>query len=84
MTNDLDSKPGRVQISMWDRQGYWITIKNWNPPKTIGEPPHDNMRVFRELFVGLLLLALSAIICREGRGRGVRYHKPDPFMFLAE
>jgi hypothetical protein len=84
LTNDLDSKPGRVQISMWDRQVYWITMKNWNPQTTIGEPPHANIRAFLELLVGLVLLVLSAIIWREGRRRGIRYHKYDPFMFLAE
>jgi hypothetical protein len=84
LTNDLDSKPGRVQISMWDRQIYWITMKNWNPPTTIGEPPHANIRAFLELLVGLVLLVLLAIIWREGRRQGIRYHKYDPFMFLAE
>jgi hypothetical protein len=83
LTNDLDSKPGRVQISMWDRQVYWIRMKNWNPPTTIGEPPHANVRAFLELLVGLVLLVLSAIIWREGRRQGIRYHKYDPFMFLA-
>lgn len=83
LTNDLDSKPGRVQISMWDRQVYWITMKDWNPP-TIGEPPHANIRAFLELLVGLVLVVLSAIIWREGRRRGIRCHKYDPFMFLAE
>jgi Na+(H+)/acetate symporter ActP len=84
LTNDLDSKPGRVQISMFDRQVYWITMKNWNPPTTIGEPPHANIRAFLELLVGLVLLVLSSIIWREGRRRGIRYHKYDPFMLLAE
>jgi len=74
LTNDLDSKPGRVQISMWDGQVYWITMKNWNPPTTIGEPPHANIRAFLELLLGLVLLVLSAIIWREGRRRGIRYH----------
>jgi hypothetical protein len=84
LTNDLDAKPGRVQISMWDRQVYWITMKNWSPPTTIGEPPHTNIRAFLELLVGLVLLVLSPIIWREGRRRGIRYHKYDPFMLLAE
>jgi hypothetical protein len=69
---------------MWDRQVYWITMKNWNPPTTIGEPPQANIRAFLELLVGLVLLVLSAIIWREGQRRGIRYHKYDPFMFLAE
>jgi hypothetical protein len=46
LTNDLDSKPGRVQISMWDRQVYWITMKNRRPPMTIGEPPVPLPRLF--------------------------------------
>jgi hypothetical protein len=74
----------RVQISMWDRQVYWITMKNWSPSTTIGEPPHTHIRAFLELLVGLVLLVLSPIIWREGRSRGIRYHNYDPFMLLAE
>jgi hypothetical protein len=84
LTNGLDSKSGRMQISMWDRQVYWITMKTRRHPMTIGEPPRSNIRAFLELLSGLVLLVLSPIVWREGRRRGIRYHKYDPFTLLPE
>jgi hypothetical protein len=83
LTNDLDAKPGRVEISMWDRQVHWITMKNWTPPTTIGKPPGTNIRAFLVL-LGLALVVLSFGIWHEGRKRGIRYHQFDPFALLAE
>jgi hypothetical protein len=84
LTNDLEANPGRVEISMWDRQVHWIRMKNWTPPTTIGRPPGTNMRAFLELLLSLVLVALSFGIWREGRRRGIRYHRHDPFVLLAE
>jgi hypothetical protein len=78
LTNDLNRKPGRIQISMWDRQIYRVTMKNWTPPTTIGESPHARLRAFLELFCGLALLVFSFLVWQEGRERGVRYRGYNP------
>ena len=72
-TNDLNLKPGRIQISMWDRQVYRVTMKNRTPPTTMGESPHADMRAFLELFCGLVLLVCSFLVWREGLRQGIRY-----------
>jgi hypothetical protein len=83
LTNDLNSKPGRIQMSTWDRQVYRVTMKNWTPPTTIGELPSANPRSFLELLCGLVLLALSLFIWREGRRRGIRY-RAQPLALVAD
>jgi hypothetical protein len=83
-TSDLDATPGHVEISLWDRQIHWITMKNWAPPTTIGGPRGTNIRAFLELLLSLALLVVSIGIWREGRRRGIRYHQYDPFALMAE
>lgn len=73
LVNNLDARPGRIQISLWDRQVYCVTMKNWNPPTTIGEPPHVKLRSFVELFCGMVLVLFASRIWRDGRRRGVRW-----------
>jgi hypothetical protein len=75
LTNDLGARPGRILISLWDRQVWRVTIKNWNPPTTFGESPHLRSRCVIELFFGVLLSIIAFRIWREGRRRGVRYRK---------
>jgi len=75
LTNRLDLNPGRIQMSMCDRQVYRVEMKNWKPPMTIGEAPHIRPRMFIELFIGLILLACAAWIQREDRRRGTRYRR---------
>jgi len=79
LTNHLNAYPGRIQISMWDRQVYWVTMKNWTPPTTIGEPPpRFTIRPFLELYFGVVILILSFTIWRAGVRRGIRYRVYDP------
>lgn len=84
LTNDLETGPGRVQMSMWDRQVQWITMKNSAPPTTIGEPPRTNVRAFVELTLSLVFLLLSFAVWREGRRRGIRFRANAPFIPLAK
>jgi hypothetical protein len=83
-TNDLDSEPGRVQISMWDRQIHWLTMKNLTPPTTIGEQAHANLRAFVELAFGMVFLGLSFLVWREGHRRGIRLRSLDSPYLLSE
>jgi hypothetical protein len=84
LTNDLDSDPARVQISMWDRQIHWLTMKNRTPPATIGEPARASIRAFVELTLSLTFLLLSFVVWRDGRRRGIRFRAVDPFYLLSE
>ena len=84
LTNDLEPGPGRVQMSMWDRQVYWITMKKSAPPTTIGEPRRANIRAFVELALSLVFLLLSLVVWREGRRRGIRFRAVNPFYLLSE
>lgn len=73
LVNDLGARPGRILISLWDRQVWRVTMKNWNPPATIGGPPQLRSRCVIELFFGVLLFVIAFRIWREGRRRGVGY-----------
>lgn len=84
LTNDLEPGPGRVQMSMWDRQVHWIAMKNSAPPTTIGEPRRANIRAFVELVLSLVFLLLSVVVWREGRRRGIRFRAVSPFYLLSE
>lgn len=75
LVNDLSARPGQIQISLWDRQVWRVTMKNWNPPTTIGEPPHLRSRCVIELFCGVSLFVIAFRIWREGQRRGIRYRK---------
>ena len=77
-TNYLRPYPGRIQISPWDRQVYWVLMKNRRPPMTIGKPPHANPRSFVELVLGTMFVVLSFHVYREGKRRGVQFKKYDP------
>ena len=84
LTNDLDAKPARILISMWDRQEfYWITMKNWSPPITIGRPPRTSIRAYLDLLLCAVLLGFSQVIWHAGRSLGIRYSSYDPFALLA-
>jgi hypothetical protein len=84
LTNDLDAGPGRVQMSMWDRQVHWITMKNRTPTTTVGEPSSANIRAFVELTLSSVFLLLSFAVWREGCRRGIRFRLNDPFVLLAK
>jgi hypothetical protein len=71
LTNDLNAKPGRIQISLWDRQVYWVTMKNWTPPTTIGEPPHVQYAVVPGTLVWVRIAGL--LIRYLARGTEARY-----------
>jgi len=75
LVNDLSARPGQIQISMWDRQVWRLTMKNWNPPTTIGRTPYPKPRCFLELLCGMLLFFVAFRIWREGRKRGISYRK---------
>ncbi len=75
LVNDLGARPGRILISLWDRQVWRVTMKNWTPPTTFGESPHLRSRGVIELFFGVLLSIIACRIWREGLRRGVRYRK---------
>jgi hypothetical protein len=77
-TNYLKPYPGRIQMSLWDRQVYWVSMKNRRPPMTIGKPPHPNPRSFMELVFGTLLTILSLRIYWEGKKRGIQFKKYEP------
>ena len=64
LTNRLDLRPGRIEISTWDRQVYRLEMKNARPPRTIGGSPHVKPRSFVELFCGLTMLICSARVWR--------------------
>ena len=80
LVNDLSTRPGQIQISMWDRQVWRLTMKNWNPPTTIGRSPQPKPRCFLELLCGLLLFLAAFRIWREGLKRGISYRKHHPLL----
>ena len=73
LVNDLSARPGQIQISMWDRQVWRLTMKSLNPPTTIGTTPNPKPRSFLELLCGLLLFFVAFRTWCEGRKRGIRY-----------
>jgi hypothetical protein len=77
-TNTLKPYPGRIQMSLWDRQVYWVSMKNRHPPMTIGKPPRMNPRSFVELLCGMIFVILSFHVYRVGKRRGIQFEKYDP------
>jgi len=75
LVNDLSARPGQIQISVWDRQVWQLTMKNWNPPTTIGRSPQPKPRCFLELLCGVFLFPVAFRIWREARQRGISYRK---------
>jgi len=72
--------PLRVQVSLWDNQVHRMLLKNSQPPRMIGKPPHPSIRALVELFAGIACLLGAFAIWREGRRRGIRWRVCDPFV----